>query len=942
MFIELNFFRSKIARRIFILFIVSSFLPVLLLTGFSQSQIHSLIQDQATNRVNSANTIYGSAVHDRLILASQTLREITPAILSELGQDIFRERAAMFKRITISGLSGSKSLVGSLMTMPTLTPQERTHLREGRSLLRTVYQFGKRPEVQLILSIPTKSGSTLFIQSSLDPDYLWGEKEILPWGVGFCVTNAEMKPLFCTLEDTESIISALASNASKDDSRGVFTWDSAASERHIASYREIFLAERFHADRWLVVATQPERVTIETFQSFNIIFWSSITLTVLMVMLLSTIHIRRTLIPLENLIKATRQLAKNDFSARVEIATDDEFAELSETFNTAAAQLGEQFEVLSTRSAIDREILSNLDLDNVARIVLHRLTALPGCWNAGLLVMNKNVTEQGTLWIYDPNLSIPQVIPCLPQEIKLENSTINKAGFWIETHTPPTGNETSLEGRLGTPYVFILPTYSKEQVTGAILLGYQKQLEFTDQQISQIKELADHVGVALSMHQRESQLYLQAHYDALTGLPNRFLLVEKLNQDISRARREKHLLALLFLDLDRFKRVNDSLGHSAGDELLKQASDRLKQCLRTGDTVARFGGDEFAVILHIIPDAHAARAVAEHINEALLKVFSVAGVDVYVNSSIGISIFPTDGTTAQDLLRYADTAMYRAKELGRGTYVFFEESMNTEVVRRTIVERELRQAIDKKQLLLYYQPQFDLRQGGICGAEALIRWRHPERGILSPGEFIDIAEDTGLIIPIGNIVLREACRQFAQWHDEGMPISSISVNVSTLQLMQGEFISSACRIFSEYGIPPGGIELEITESIFVEDFENISKLLDEAKCCGFKISIDDFGTGYSSLSYLEKLPFDVLKIDQSFVRGISAQHKTCMLPAAIIGIARSLNKTVVAEGVETEVQLRMLSEMNCDIAQGYYFSRPVSPEDFIGLIKNGVYPLRSN
>ena len=444
-----------------------------------------------------------------------------------------------------------------------------------------------------------------------------------------------------------------------------------------------------------------------------------------------------------------------------------------------------------------------------------------------------------------------------------------------------------------------------------------------------LRDLGDRMGVALSAAKRDEQLIYQARHDDLTGLPNRFLFKERLLQEIAFAQRQNYSLALLFIDLDRFKTVNDSFGHSAGDVLLVEAGKRLLKCVRKSDLVSRLGGDEFAVILTGIKGIRRVTAIAENLIQAFSEPFLIEQQQSHISASIGITIYPTDGNDSEDLLKKADTAMYRAKDEGRKRFVYFKEQMNSEAVARTTMERELREALSHDQISLNYQPQLDVRTGKICGAEALIRWIHPDKGSISPAEFIPVAEEIGLIEEIGKKVIQDACMQYLDLKRENLLLPKIAVNVSGYQFHNSDFVQSVRKILSMTKVPANVLEFEVTESLFVDKNTDTVTMLDQLRQMGILIAIDDFGTGYSSMSYLKQLPVDILKIDKSFVDEIENDEESRLIARAIISISHILGKTVIAEGVETSGQLELLREWECDVIQGYYFSRPLTPEKFL-------------
>jgi diguanylate cyclase (GGDEF)-like protein/PAS domain S-box-containing protein len=459
-------------------------------------------------------------------------------------------------------------------------------------------------------------------------------------------------------------------------------------------------------------------------------------------------------------------------------------------------------------------------------------------------------------------------------------------------------------------------------------------------------QLTHYVAIFSDISERKAaqqRIEYLARHDALTGLPNRTLLADRLEQALAHADRTQSQVALLFLDLDRFKTINDSLGHAVGDALLREITTRLRAAVRETDTVSRLGGDEFVIVVTDQQDEQAAVGVAQKILTAMRKPFVIDGHKLTTSISIGITTYPADGSDFDTLLKKADTAMYHAKDAGRNTYRFFTEQMNVDALERLLVQSRLQQALENDEFVLHYQPQVALGSGRIIGVEALVRWHNPELGLVVPDRFIPLAEENGAIVPIGDWVLREACRQMQAWQDAGIGPLPVAVNISTLQLQQSDFAEHVLAILAETGHDPALLELEFTESILIDDIDHVVDQVRRLKAAGVSIAIDDFGTGYSSLSYLKRLEVDRLKIDRSFIRDIAADPDDAAIVRAITQMAHSLRLKILAEGAETGEQTRFLLAEGCSEVQGFVFSQPLAADAFAqlyresgGVVRNGV------
>jgi diguanylate cyclase (GGDEF)-like protein len=635
---------------------------------------------------------------------------------------------------------------------------------------------------------------------------------------------------------------------------------------------------------------------------------------------------------LEKLTAATRRISKKDFYNEVQVLSRDEFGQLAGSFNAMSRELAKQFNAITALSRVDRVILTTIDVSQVIEMIMHYMPKTISCNQISITVIDKTVKNMACTYTQVNGNKDTQV---KRHPLKIDQSKTlleNPNGIWTDHDEGFSSLLIPLEPSK-VQSVFMLPVITQAYLVGIIALGFESIQAADEDNLIQARSFADRLAVALATAEREEKLYKRANFDALTGLPNRQLLKDRLSHELAHAKRDGNRLAMLFLDLDRFKNVNDSLGHSVGDLLLINVAQRLKQCIQESDTIARFGGDEFIIVLSKIDSVEDVVVITEQISNVLSTPMRLDGKDHFVSTSIGIAIFPDNGTTSEELLRNADTAMYRAKNSGQGKYAFFEKRMNAAMLERISLESDLHHALARNELFLVFQPQINLHTERVSGAEVLIRWRHPNKGLVAPNRFLPIAEDTGIIVPIGNWVLREACRQLLIWEKAGIRINHLAVNVSVLQFRETNFLDTIHHLLDQFKISPERLELEITESLLMDDIENVSAVLHLLKTLGIRIAIDDFGTGYSSLKYLQKLPIDTLKVDQSFTRNLTRNASSVVLTKAMIAMARSMNMETVVEGVETEEQLNILQDQNCDSVQGFFFSQPLETKAFVNFVR---------
>ena len=915
-----RFFAQRVARRLFLLFVLSAFLPLAVIAALSLSEVRSLLLQQGEQRLAAIAKAYGMTLFERLLVAN----DLAATAASGTGDDIAQDRLARraFDALTLIEPDGKpEALIGPAM-VPALSNGVRNRLEAGKPAV-LVQETGRVARV--LLMAESGHGERHLVVAALNTDYLWGTDDERPNATDFCVIEEKTgNVLHCTAPIEAGTWRAVL--ARKRSSLGTASWD-----RDGRTYRAVawpqFLGARFGTHDWIVVATQPEAYQLVRAVEFRRLYIPVVLLTLLLVTWLTVRQARNIVVPIGRLAAWARGVAQNQFD-RLELKREDEFGELAGAFDQMTQRLGRQVAALTALSEIDRLILSTVETSQVIRSVQQRLGDVVAADAVTVTLIEHDDPSHARTYHRDANgdtaIAVSRHSISAAERETLEAAP---AGHWVVVTEPALGYLAEI-ARAGSNAAYVQPVVWRGTLCGALALGYRNASSLGEDERRQARELADRMAVAVSSVWRDEQLYLQAHFDALTALPNRLLFRDRLGQEIARSEREALRFALLFLDLDHFKTVNDSFGHTTGDAVLREAARRIARCVRGSDTVARLGGDEFTILLTNLNHAQEAWLISETIVEALSKEFDIAGQQCFLSASIGIASFPEDGSTPEELLKSADTAMYRAKASGRAQAVYFEEKMNVEAVARLTLDRDLRVAIERGELELHYQPKVDLASGLIRSAEALVRWRHPTLGLIAPARFIPLAEESGFIEQVGHWTLRQACQQMRQWRARGFDLDSVAVNVSPRQFRRRGLLHFIRECLAQAQLPAACIEIEITEGLLVERGAAIEELLDALRAMGMAIALDDFGTGFSSMSYLKRFPVRTIKIDRVFIEGLEQGADSEAIVAAIIAMSHALGKRVVAEGVETPAQLALLKLLRCDEIQGFLVSQALPPEEF--------------
>jgi diguanylate cyclase (GGDEF)-like protein len=940
---------SKVARRIFMLFILCALLPTVTLAIVSYSLVMKQLNTQTQVRLHQTSKETALAIYERMIFLEAQMNIVAAKVRAGSGpssEELNQVFNSYFKSMVITDTGKPGILIGSMPNPPEPNVSERRHLNSGKTLV-SVRMNGRLPlPIYMTRRLDPQHSEKGTLVAEINPSFLWGVSE-----------EGSEQPIVDVYLSDQSKMTSIASLPGKavlpqriasqlaESFSGQFEWAFDGKE-YIASFWSVFLKNNFYIPKWTVVVSESKTDVLAPLihfkKTFPLVFLTSLGV----VLLLSISQIRRSLGPIDKLQEATRRIADREFEVPVTINSGDEFEELAASFNAMAGRLGKQFRALAGAAKIDRAILSTLDPKQIVETVLTGMREIISCDWVMVTLLDSKTPDTTRTYIRSSGAETGELETAVripPEEaarIRLCSVNIVDA---TDPHLPSF--LTPLVQR-GMKSFLILPVLLEEKLAAIITLGHSRRQNYDPDDLLHICQLVDQVAVALSNARMVEQIHVLAYYDGLTGLPNRVMFKEQLNRLLELAKRRNQLIAILFLDLDNFKQINDTLGHDLGDKLLRAVTDRLIKWIRSSDypsranvespIVSRLGGDEFTLYLADITQVQDAAGVAQRILDVFSKPFMLDTNEVFITTSVGITIFPLDGEDADILLKNADTAMYHAKDQGRNNYQFFTPSMNEAVRKRLNLENDLRKALERQELLLYYQPQMELRTGRILGMEALIRWLHPDRGLILPADFIPLSEESGLIVPVGQWVLHTACAENKALQAAGFPPMSVSANLSGRQILDPQLPETVARILKDTGLDPKYLVVELTESILINNRKTVLNTLHELREMGIQISLDDFGTGYSSLSYLNRFPVDTLKIDKSFVDNTPTNTDNVALIRAIIAMAHSLKLKVLGEGVEEERQLVFLREEGCDEAQGNLFSPAVPIEALEKLLRQGT------
>lgn len=902
---------SKVGRRLFVRFVLAAMLPVGALALYAYSEVVSLVTE----------------THDHHLRRDS----------KGLGMNLIRElnwRAELLMHYPVHQLNGEGVGVTppegfiDLTLMPASTSLGREydeHLQQGRAML----VLEQDNDVGMFVHLAALS-RTLFAR--VDPGALWINDQAAEH---YCILGMDLRPHHCSEGMQVPAADALATILNGSNG-GNFAWS--ASEDLRGGFWLARLEPAYAHPGFIVLVAESRDVLTRNISRFRLVFFATAVLAFGLALLLASSQIRRQLMPLERLSHATRRVAAGDFSTPTIVQGDDEFASLSRSFNLMSENLKSKFHMLQMLGELDRAILRASEMSFVIDAVLGHLRESIACDGAGLircdayggarLLTAKGPAEEGDS---DDARAHANINFTLSRDDASDQGWVHidarsERPVWLEL--------MSTHQRL--EHALLFPVRTPDHPDSFLVLAFVALPDPLDDVVEAGGNLADRLSVAGANIAWEERLYHQGHYDHLTDLPNRSLLRARAEHALAQAQRDGGAVAVLLVDLDNFKEINDSLGHTAGDELLIECGRRLKAITRESDTVARLGGDEFVMLVSLAQGVdsptHLA-ALARKINVVLAEPVLLGKRRISSPASVGIAVYPDNGENFEALLQMADAAMYESKRELPGTYRFSSGLMNTEVHERFELTQDLREAVSSGELLLYYQPKVSASSGEIVGAEALVRWDSPKRGFVPAGLFVTLLDDIGFGDWLCEWALNRACAQMAEWDRLGLPPVPVSVNISPRQFVQGNLIEIIETTLVRHAVSPDRLEIELLEDIAANMSSDIQSKLERLRAMGISIAMDDFGTGYSSLVYLTQLPVNVLKLDRAFICNLTTDQRQLDIVRSIISLARALNLQVVAEGVEEQQQWDLLAGMGCHLIQGYLISRPVHPDAFAELLR---------
>jgi diguanylate cyclase (GGDEF)-like protein len=904
---------GRLTSKLFLIFLLFALLPTTILATFAVNHLVGETRRQAIASLDYQVEVFSHEIFNRLEATHQRFND---------------SQYTTIEGITVHSLTAEDS------PFHTATPAQRQHLLAGNTQLSSRQQTSELPVVHMLKTIEGEDSDARIASLSLHEAVLFGEPDTWDLSVESCIFDHAGRLLYATR--AANCRMALPRGQGMRKHRGNHEFNVNGTD-FVASYRSLFLKQKYGVESWWLVISKPSEDIFSASRLFQSNFLTLAMLVILVLALLSIFLIRRQMAPLPPIMAAIKRVSARDYSHPVEVSSGDEFEDLATAFNSMSTQVSRQLRTQTSLSNIDRLILSRIKKEDIVDIVLEKTGEVLPSDRICMLMMEGD--RMARIYRHADDTTGPDNADTFNLKAEEMRLASRASSFLLNQDQEQLPRWLQKLAMFECRFLQILPIKLDEQVIAFICLGFVNKPDLTPDQMEIADTYTNRIAVALSNAEWEDRLYHQAHYDSLTGLPNRPSMIDRLRQNIERAKRDGLSFAVMFLDLDDFKLINDSMGHNTGDALIKTLGERLTHTLRAEDTVARLGGDEFVIISRCCPShddaADMARRMATKVLGAINESMLINDHEIRASGSVGISLYPRDGEDSEELLKNADTAMYHSKGLRQGQYQFYSEELNAESMALVQLATDINNALDNDEFELYFQPKVRLSDYDIIGGEALIRWNHPGNGLTMPGDFISKAEKLGLINRIGDWALRKTCEHLARWKQYNENIR-VSVNISALEMRDFDLHERIEELLCYYQLPGKMLELEITEGVLLEDIHKITASLQAIRALGVQVSIDDYGTGYSSLSYMKQLPADTIKIDRDFIVDLAHDKADQAIVHSTVTLAHDLGMKVIAEGVDCRAQLELLHRFNCDEIQGFYFSHPVKAEDFQHMLRHGL------